>query len=106
MRFDTFVGTTDGQDLVLKRNSTEGLRLASGKTTVTGNLELSATSSSSTGVIYKDSDRFIHDFKLAGTDGENTFVGKQAGNFTMTGSTGTQGSYNVGVGVAVLSNIS
>ena len=59
-----FVGTTDGQDLVLKRNSTEGLRLASGKTTVTGNLELSATSSSSTGVIYKGSDRFIHDFGI------------------------------------------
>jgi hypothetical protein len=99
-----FVGTTDAQDLVFKRNSVEGLRLASGKTTVTGNLELSATSSSSTGVIYKGSDRFIHDFKLSGTSGDNLFVGKQAGNFTMTGSSGNLGSYNVGVGVATFSS--
>lgn len=45
------------------------------------------------GNIYKDGDRFIHNF---GTD--NTFVGKDAGNFTMTG------QENVAFGNNALSN--
>jgi len=69
----------------------------------TTDLTLRPTTSSTTGVIYKGADRFIHNFALAGTDGFNTFVGVNAGNFTMTGSTGTQGSYNsVGAGVSAL----
>ena len=70
--------------------------------TLNGNVSLPATSSSSTGVILKGSNRFIHDFKLAGTDGDNLFVGGLAGNFTMTGSSGIQGSYNLGIGNATL----
>jgi hypothetical protein len=69
---------------------------------IVGSITLTNTSSSTTGVIYKGVDRFIHNFALAGTDGFNTFVGKNAGNFTMTGSTGTNGSRNVGMGENVL----
>jgi hypothetical protein len=65
-------------------------------------MTLVATTSSTTGVIYKGADRFIHNFALAGTDGYNTFVGLHAGNFTMTGSTGVQGSYNSAMGYYVL----
>ncbi|MCC7160317.1 tail fiber domain-containing protein, partial [Candidatus Nomurabacteria bacterium] len=49
-------------------------------------------------------DRFSHNFALAGTSGYNTFLGLNAGNFTMTGSTGSQGSYNTGIGVNVLTS--
>ncbi|GAI65368.1 unnamed protein product, partial [marine sediment metagenome] len=61
----------------------------------------------STGVIYKDGKRFIHNFQhptgdTAPPKGGNTFVGVNAGNFTM-GSTVTptatySASYNTAVG--------
>ncbi len=63
------------------------------------------TNASPSGVIYKDANRFIHDFNYGNngtvtTLGQNTFVGTQAGNLTM-GATATQSnnaSYNTGVG--------
>ena len=97
-----FIGTTDNVDVVFKRNSIEGMRLQSGALGVTGNINLTATTSSATGIIFKGSNRFIHDFALAGTNGDNTFIGNQSGNFSMTGSSGSLGSYNVGVGAATL----
>jgi len=59
---------------------------------VSGNISLSDTSSATVGNIVKAGTRFIHNF---GTN--NTFVGKNSGNFTMTG-TGN----NTGVGVSAL----
>jgi hypothetical protein len=69
---------------------------------ITGNLRLPYTTSSSAGVIYKANVPFIHAFALAGTNGWNTFVGLLAGNFTMTGSVSTQGSFNTGIGAQTL----
>jgi hypothetical protein len=74
-----------------------------------GNLELENTISADTGVIYKGVDRFIHNFKhptgsTAVPDGQNTFVGVNAGNFTM-GSGATlifHGSYNTAIGYQTL----
>ncbi len=72
---------------------------------LTGSLELEPTTSSTTGVIYKGADRFIHDY---GTD--NLSLGKNAGNFATTGAgrnvfigkqsgmSITSGFYNVFVG--------
>lgn len=57
------------------------------------------------GVVYQGANTFIHTFKLTGTDGDNLFFGNGAGNRTMTGSTGLQGSYNLGVGSASLSQL-
>ncbi|NTW89767.1 MAG: hypothetical protein HGB37_02565 [Candidatus Moranbacteria bacterium] len=63
------------------------------------------------GVLYKGSNRFLHNFNygLNGngitTDGGNLFLGENAGNFTM-GNTATQtyqASYNTGIGLNVLS---
>jgi len=71
---------------------------------IAGSLALPATINSTKGVIYKGTSPFIHNFALTGTSGNNTFVGINSGNFTMTGSTGTQGSYNTGVGVGTLSS--
>ena len=64
----------------------------------TGGITLPTTISSTTGIIYKGANRFIHNFALVGTDGYNTFIGINAGNFTMTGSTGNKGSYNTAIG--------
>ncbi|GAF83456.1 unnamed protein product, partial [marine sediment metagenome] len=70
-----------------------------------GTLKLENTTSSTTGVIYKGTDRFFHNFQhpTGNTEipsGQNTFAGWDAGNFTM-GSTATEtyhGSYNTGFG--------
>lgn len=48
-------------------------------------LVLPNTAGSTTGVIYKGTDRFIHNYQGSGTQGQNTFTGINSGNFTMTG---------------------
>jgi hypothetical protein len=80
----------------------------------TGNLTLNqsmvfpVTTSSNTGIIFKGTDRFLHNF---GTN--NTFLGVNSGNFTMTGVSNTAvgnltlysnttGSYNIAIGGAAL----
>jgi len=63
------------------------------------------TNANQNGIIYKETVPFIHNFNYGNngtvtTDGHNTFVGKNAGNFTM-GSTATQtyeASYNTSIG--------
>lgn len=84
---------------------------ATGQVDIGTTMELAATTSSTTGVIYKGTDRFIHNFSHptgggAVPVGDNTFVGVNAGNFTM-GSTATQtyhASSNTGVGKYTLVN--
>ncbi len=81
--------------------------IVGGTLDVIGNLELENTISTSTGVIYKGGETFIHNFQhptgdTAPPKGGNTFVGINAGNFTM-GSTVTPAadylaSYNTAVG--------
>ena len=69
------------------------------------------TTASDVGVIYKETDPFIHDFShpTGGTHipvGRNVFLGK-SGNFTMgSGATSTaQASYNVGIGYESLQGL-
>ena len=69
------------------------------------------TNASTNGVIYKDGARFLHNFNYGDngtvtTVGRNTFIGKNAGNFTMgaTATNAIQSSYNTGVGKDVLSS--
>jgi hypothetical protein len=66
---------------------------------ITGNLSLPISSSASVGNITKNGVPFIHDYGYG-----NTFLGANAGNFTMTSSiTGTvTGAYNTAVGGAAL----
>lgn len=71
---------------------------------LTGSMDLPSTNSEDTGVIYKDNTPFIHDYSGPDAWGYNTFMGKNAGNFTMTGSL-SEGSYNTGIGVYALSSL-
>ena len=83
----------------------------SGETTLENLVVTEDISISPIGVIKKSSSRFMHNFQhptgdTAIPDGVNTFVGVNAGNFTMgsTATTTNDGSYNVGVGVDALSS--
>ncbi len=60
------------------------------------------TTSSSIGVIYRNTDRFIHNYTPLGAEGWNTFVGINSGNFTMTAPSSYNSSYNTAVGYQTL----
>jgi hypothetical protein len=70
----------------LKDNVTTYLSLSqsSGNLSLNRSMVLSGTTSSTVGVIYKGTERFLHNY---GTD--NTFLGIVSGNFTMTGGSNT-----------------
>jgi hypothetical protein len=98
-------------------NGTGGLEVYSGGATPTlwgsinstgfysqGLWKLEDTTTSTTGVLYKGTDRWIHNFHHptgggAVPIGKNTFIGVNAGNFTLTATAGVyEGSKNVAVG--------
>ena len=72
---------------------------------ITGSFRLPATTGSTTGIIFKGTSPFIHDYKPAANDGSNTFVGIMAGNFTMAGANSYEASYNTGVGYLALNDL-
>jgi hypothetical protein len=66
-------------------------------------LNLLETTDLNTGVIYKGTSRFIHNYKNPSNMGNNTFVGINSGNFTLGGGSFTVGSMNTGLGTNTLS---
>jgi len=68
-------------------------------------LVLPATTSSSTGVIYKGTIPFIHNYKPNVAYGHNVFIGGNAGNFSMHSAISIQASYNTGIGDSALYSI-
>lgn len=84
------------------------LSQSSGQVNILRTLRLENTTSSTTGVIYKAGNRFIHNY-----GNSNLFMGLNSGNFTLTGSLNTtlgintltlntSGSENVAIGVLSL----
>lgn len=70
---------------------------------ITGLMKLPATTTATSGIIYKGSNRFLHSFYKAGTTGRNLFLGEYSGNLSLTGSSsGQQGSYLLGIGTYAL----
>jgi hypothetical protein len=69
-----------------------------------GSLYLPSTTTSTSGVIYKNNSRYLHDYVGAGQEGQNIFVGINSGNFTMSGTT-FQSSYNMGFGSQTLTSL-
>ena len=105
--------TIDDLFLKLGGDTTTGdYDFTAGNLTTTGDINLSSTTASTIGVIYKGSDRFLHDFHHPTGDtaipvGQNTFVGIGSGNFTF-GSTATEtahSSRNVGLGYGTLASL-
>ena len=76
------------------------LTQSTGQVNILKTLRLEYTTSSGLGIIFKGADRFLHNYQASGTNGYNTFLGINAGNFTMAGS-GPQASYNTGIGFSL-----
>lgn len=73
---------------------------------ITKCVELLETTASDVGVIYKGASRYFHNFRAAGADGHNTFIGLGAGNFSMAISGQTyHTSNNVGIGSSTLAGV-
>jgi len=70
-----------------------------------GRITLPVTTSPPLGVIFKGDDRFVHDFSPVGSEGANTFIGINSGNFTMSFTTGAEASRNTGIGFSSLSSL-
>ncbi len=68
------------------------------------NLKIPVTSTG-TGIIYKGSSLFLHDFMSPGSTGRNTFLGMNSGNIYISG-TGNNGSFNTAVGYSSLQFLS
>ncbi len=77
--------------------------LYSDNLSLTENLNITTTTGSDVGVITKDSVRFLHTYKPAGTN-DNLFIGKSSGNFTLSATSNLNG--NTGVGENALTSIS
>ena len=95
-----------GGMFTIKDGSTTFLTLnqSDGNLGLSRSLALPSITGSTLGVIFKGANRFIHDYNAPGTDGYNTFVGADAGNFTMSGS-GNQASNNTAVGYSSLTSL-
>jgi len=91
------VNWTRGTGVLYPKTATDTVR-------VKANLKL-PPSTATTGIIYKNNERFIHNYNATGTNGRNLFVGNLAGNFTLGGATGTNASNNVGIGYAALNKV-
>jgi hypothetical protein len=77
-----------------------------GHASFSNNITIAASTTASLGIIFKGPNRFIHDFKKSGTSGDNTFLGVNTGNFTMTGaSSGDQASQNTATGYSTLTSL-
>ena len=102
-----YIGTNDVQDFVIKTSSLTSFPSEKARVTtqgyvgigtsspneqleITKNFRMPATGGSATGVIYSDGNPFIHNY---GTN--NTFLGKNSGNFTMS----LSATGNVAIGV-------
>ncbi len=81
------------------------LTQSNGYIELTKSLKLQETSDLNTGVIYKGSIRFIHNYEKSGSSGNNTFVGINAGNFTLGGASFIDGSSNTALGYFALNKL-
>jgi hypothetical protein len=71
-----------------------------------GNIDIPNTASGYTeGVITQNGNRLIHTYAAPGTTGRNFFIGLNTGTTGLTGVSGDDSSYNVGLGYNCLSSI-
>lgn len=99
---------TSGQFSVKDGSTTfMSLNQSNGNISFFRNLELGeiTNSTSAIGVISKNGERFIHNYKSPTNDGFNTFIGINSGNFTMSSSFPFRASYNTAMGYLSLNSL-
>jgi trimeric autotransporter adhesin len=89
---------------ILGANVGIGISTPNQQLEIAGSFRFPSTTSSTTGVIYKGTYPFIHNYKPAGRTGCNTFIGENSGNFTMSGSNVWEASYNTSLGYYTLNS--
>lgn len=99
-----------GGSFIVKDGTNNYLRVdqSTGNAIFLRNFELGgiATSSATVGVITKNGFRFLHNYRAPDTDGSNTFLGIDAGNFTLGGGPlPYYASQNTGVGAYSLNSL-
>ncbi len=99
-----------GGSFIVKDGSNNFVRVeqTTGNAIILRNLELGADSTSSlaSGNITKNGVRFLHNYRAPDTDGNNTFLGIDAGNFTLGGGPlSYYASQNTGVGAYALNSL-
>jgi hypothetical protein len=107
-----FSGSTGATDnAILRADGTGGSTLQTSGITIDDNdnivLPTTSTTGATTGIIYKGSSRWLHNYQPQYAGGNNVFLGLGAGNFTMTSGSGTsyQSSNLIGIGAGTLSSI-
>jgi hypothetical protein len=107
LTFEHYNGLGSTSVLSITKNGWVGIgnSIPSQTLDIVGSIELLNTDISASGVIYKGSSTFIHDFTAADSEGKNTFVGINAGNFTMFAPSSYDASRNTGVGIDVLKSL-
>jgi hypothetical protein len=97
-------GDFDDDEIYLHGNVGIGTNIPAQQLHLSASMELTETHHADSGVIYKNGNRFFHDYSPSGSLGQNIFIGKNAGNFTMSGSQNYSGCSNVGIGTNTLQN--
>lgn len=102
------VGPASSTDEAIARyDSTTGKLLQNSSVTINDNGDMSfndIVAGTADGILYRGTTRFMHAFGPSAVSGGNLFVGKGAGNFTMSGGGGAafSSSYNTGIGTSSL----
>jgi hypothetical protein len=97
-------GDFSADEIYLHGNVGIGTNVPAQQLHLTASMELTETHHADSGAIYKNGNRFFHDYAPLGSLGQNLFIGKNAGNFTMSGSQNYSGCSNVGIGTNTLQN--
>jgi hypothetical protein len=99
------LGTTGQFKIKDASNTYFTLTQSNGYIEFSKSLKLQESTDLNTGVIYKGTSHFIHNYKNASNMGNNTFVGVNSGNFTLGGGSFTGGSMNSGFGANTLTSL-
>ncbi len=94
-----------GGQFIIRDTSSNFMTLSqsTGNATFFKNVDCADSNSTSlTGVFTKNGKRFIHNYRVPGTDGMNTFIGINAGSLTMNGTAINESSSNTAVGYVSL----
>jgi hypothetical protein len=101
---NNWAGYFDEGDVHIKNNLGLGTEEPSQQLELTGSIEMSNTTWSNTGVIFKNGDRFLHNYGGEATS-HNTFLGRNAGSFSVGGGGSGEGFHNTGLGAYALNSL-